>query len=84
MDEIGAEVCAEPLLSVQLTFQFTVASSLVVAVTVTVIADGEAIVAVRVQLGVVPDPLQRLAKFAWATSMLTPTAPAANRPVTAA
>jgi hypothetical protein len=84
MDESAAVVCAEPLLSVQLTVHLTVASSLVVAVTVTVIADGEVIVAVRVQLGVVPDPLQRLAKFAWATSTLTLTAPAASRPAAAA
>jgi hypothetical protein len=72
-------------LSVQLTVEETVASSLVgVAVTPTVTVAGAVIDSVTVQVAVVPDPLQKPATFAWAADMVAVSVPAVSRPVTTA
>jgi hypothetical protein len=69
------------LSSVQLTVEATVAATWVVAVTPTVTEVGAVIVFVMVQLGAVPESLQKPATFASAAGMVAASAPAASRPV---
>ena len=81
-DMVAPEVFAVvPVLSVQLAFQLTVASPLVLAVTPTVTEVGAIICSLTVQLAVAPDPSQKPATFAWAASTPAVIPPSASRPV---
>jgi hypothetical protein len=82
---VPPEVVAVSVPSVQVTDQLTVASPWVgVAVTLSPIVAGLAIVWVTVQLAAVPDPSQKPFTLAWATDIVAVSAPAVSRPVTTA